>query len=86
MENRLPPGTEVVTVEIENPSSDWSENALASRRFGIPGMVIGHHDSHGLCYAIAHFRSGMQGGDSFISYYDPEELKVTKRPVAWIED
>ncbi len=78
------PGTKVLTVEIENPSTDWTAEAHVARRFGMRGMVIGHHDSHGLCYVVAHFRSGREGGDSSIGCYDPEELKVLEVPAGWI--
>lgn len=82
----LRPGTEVVTVKSDNPSTDWTADAQAKRTFGIPGIVIGHHDSHGLCYEVAHFRSGAEEGASFIAAYDPDELVVRdKEPKFRIE-
>jgi len=74
----LQPGTKVVTVKSNTPSADWTPEAEALRTFGIPGIVIGHHDSHGLCYEVAHFRSGSERGSSFIAPYDPDELSVEK--------
>lgn len=72
----LNPGTKVKVINLF--SRDFTEDVLHNREKGLgkQGYVIGHHDSHGLCYCVAHFQSGRSGGDSFISYYDPEELEA----------
>jgi len=76
----LPPGTQVETINAGS-SDDWTEEAKRTRRFGVKGIVIGHHDSHGLCYCVAHFRSGLEGGNSTIAYYEPQELRVLAMPI-----
>lgn len=63
-------GTSVITKRTEIPTSDWTEEAIAARRFGVRGIVIQHHDSHGLCYKVRH------EDDETIGCYEPEELEV----------
>jgi len=66
---RLPNGTKVLTKRKEKESLDWTLSALALRKFPIAGEIIGHHDSHGLCYVVLH-DDGTQG------YYEPDEFEV----------
>jgi len=68
----LPPisdGTRVITTQCNPDINDWSEEALATRQWGVLGSVIKHHDSHGLCYAILH-------ADGTTGYYDPTEFRA----------
>lgn len=62
-------GTRVKTVAVESPSTDWTEEGKRSRKFGITGSVITHHDSHGFCYDVRH-------DDGTDGCYDPEELEL----------
>jgi len=71
----LKAGTEILTTK-SNGSTDWVEGAEDARRWNTKGMIIGHHDSHGLVYCVAHFCSGMDGGKSSIAYYEPGEFEV----------
>lgn len=68
--DRIPNGTRVLTVEPEEISDDWTSEALVMRRFGVTGEVVGHHDSHGLCYDVRH------DDDGTIGCYDPWELQL----------
>jgi hypothetical protein len=63
-------GTWVRTTE-PNPElrNEWTEEGLEKRRWNVQGIVVGHHDSHGLCYDIRH-------EDDSIGCYDPSELEV----------
>ena len=63
-------GTEVVTTEANDAVEGWTQEALDSRRWGIAGLVIAQHDSHGLSYEVQH------GEDRSIGHYDPSELEV----------
>ena len=47
--------------------SEWTNQGLASKKWGVEGTVIAHHDSHGLSYDVRH-------EDGTIGYYDPSEL------------
>ena len=67
MEKRIENGTRVLTVQMRRPSSDWTEEALASRQWGVTGKVVGFHDSHGLTYEVRH-------RDKSIGHYEPREL------------
>lgn len=65
----LPQGTLVVTTQ-ENPAiKDWTCEARASRRWGVRGKILTHHNSHGLSYEVKHF-------DDSIGYYDPTEFRL----------
>jgi len=56
----------------ENPKvSGWTTEAKASRKWGVRGKIVAHHDSHGLSYTVRHY-------NGTIGYYDPSELKVVK--------
>ena len=48
---------------------EWTDEAWANRKWGVEGMVLMHHDSHGLCYDV-HHEDGTKG------CYDPSELEV----------
>lgn len=60
-------GALVVTIR-ENPLvTDWTEEAVRNRKWGVKGFIIGESGSHGFCYKIRH-------SDDSIAYYDPSEL------------
>ena len=48
---------------------EWTEEGWESRRWGVLGKIIRHHDSHGLCYEVWH-------ADETVGFYDPSELEV----------
>lgn len=62
-------GTLVATTQENSEVDDWSEEALASRQWGVKGKVVNHHDGHGLSYEVEH-------PDGTIGHYDPSEFKV----------
>jgi len=47
----------------------YTEEALPKRIWGVPGKIIGKHNSHGLCYDVLH-------EDGSIGTYDPDELEL----------
>ncbi|MEK7640643.1 MAG: hypothetical protein AAB389_01455 [Patescibacteria group bacterium] len=66
----IAPGTHVRTTQVNlSKLKEWTNEALAQRKWGIKGKVIGHHDSHGLCYDVLH-EDGTEG------CYDPSELAI----------
>lgn len=65
----LDPGTPVKTTRKKTADGEWTPEALASRKWGVFGRIIMHHDSHGLCYDVRH-DDGTQG------CYDPDEFAV----------
>ncbi len=46
---------------------DFNTDILLRRRPDAPGSIVGHSDSHGLCYEVRH-------DDGTRAYYDPDEL------------
>jgi hypothetical protein len=62
-------GSAVVTVQPETESTDWTGEALASRKWGVIGTIEHEHNSHGLCYRVRH-------SDGSVGYYEPRELRV----------
>jgi len=66
----ISPGTPVRTTEPNmSKRGEWTDEGWASKKWGVQGTVITHHDSHGLCYDVRH-EDGTQ------SCYDPSELDV----------
>ena len=63
-------GDPVRTIAVQNPPTDWGPEAVRSRRFGVPGVVIGFHDSHGLCFDVRH------EDDGTIGCYEARELAL----------
>lgn len=59
-------GTKVVTTVANPKIDDWNEG-VERRQWGVKGVIINHHDSHGLCYDIQH-------GDGTVGCYDPTEF------------
>lgn len=64
---RLKVGTAVRTTK-DAGRDDW-DPPRTKIRWGTTGNVIGHHDSHGLCYDVEHL-------DGTTACYDPDELRV----------
>lgn len=66
----LMPGTQVKTMEPNMElRGEWTEEGWASKKPGVNGVIIKHHDSHGLCYDVQH-------EDGSIGCYDPSELEI----------
>ncbi len=61
-------GTKVITTEV-NPKIEWTKEALSNRQWGAKGIIVMHHDSHGLYYEIQH-------EDGTIGCYDPSEFQI----------
>ncbi len=57
------------TQQNQNLRGEWTEEAQKNRKWGASGKIIGHSDSHGLCYKVLH-EDGTEG------YYDPSELEL----------
>jgi hypothetical protein len=68
----LDPGTRVRTTKASTPDGDWMPEVRAARRWGVPGTIMRHHDSHGLCYDVRH-DDGTEGS------YEPSEFEVSLR-------
>lgn len=66
----IPVGTKVTTVQVSNPSPNWTAEARARRRFGVHGVVVAIHQSYGLWYSVKHM------DDKSIGQYDPHELET----------
>lgn len=64
-------GTRVKATVRREGKGDYSDAAIGMRNFcdGRIGVVLKHHDSHGLCYGVE-FEKGT------LAFYDPEELEV----------
>lgn len=48
---------------------DWTDEGWDSKKWGMQGIVVNYHDSHGLCYEVRH-------DDGSVGSYDPSELEV----------
>lgn len=57
-----------INVDPQRIAGDWTPEAIASRKMKGKGVVQGHHDSHGLCYKVAH------DDDGTIGAYESHEL------------
>lgn len=65
-------GTRVKTTKPNMKKREgWTPEAWKERKWGVRGEIVGHHDSHGLCYTVRH-------EDGTVGYYDSSELKVFK--------
>jgi hypothetical protein len=67
----LDPGTKVKTTEPMADLRGWLPECLASRRWGVKGTILKHHDSHGLSYEVQH-------DDGTVGHYDPSELELLR--------
>jgi len=66
-------GDKVKTILTDKISDDWLPEALPKRKFGVLGVIVAEHNSHGECYEVQH-------DDGTIGSYDPWELmKVLSR-------
>jgi hypothetical protein len=72
MTEQYPPisyGTRVKTTEPNMTlRREWTDEGWASKKWGVEGVVIHHHDSHGLSYEVEH--------DGTIGHYDPSEIQI----------
>jgi len=66
--NFLVPGTKVRTLTAKH-DDQFTAEGQATRQWGVKGKVVGHHDSHGLCYVVKH-------ADGAQSVYDPDEIEA----------
>lgn len=66
----IDPGTEVKTTQPNlEMRGEWTDEGWASKKWGVQGTILTHHDSHGLCYDVRH-------EDGTVGCYDPSELEV----------
>ncbi len=63
---------EVQVRTLEPKAEDYTAEGEKRRRWGVGGVIIAHHDSHGLCYDVKH------DDDGSVGTYDPDELTFTK--------
>lgn len=71
----IDPGTKVRTTQPNlEKKLEWTTEGLASKKWGVRGTVLTHHDSHGLCYDVRH-EDGTKG------CYDPSELEVDAKGI-----
>ena len=72
--DKYPPiaaGTLVTTTQPNMAlRKEWTQEAWEARKWRVSGVVITHHDSHGLCYEVRH-------ADRTVGCYDPSEIEVT---------
>ncbi len=66
-------GTQVKTTKKSTSDGEWTEEALANRKWGVKGVIIHYHDSHGLCYEVRH-------EDGTVGAYEPSEFEVLSEP------
>jgi hypothetical protein len=64
-------GDRVETVRPDVESDDWTQEAMASRRWGVTGSIVREHNSHGLCYRVRH-------DDGSHGVYEARELRVLR--------
>ena len=62
-------GIRVRTTNKKTADKEWTPEGLISRKWGVTGTIIMHHDSHGLCYDVLH-DDGTEG------CYEPTEFQV----------
>lgn len=58
---------DVVTAETLT-GRGYTPEAIAKRRPGVRGVIIGESNGHGSCYQVQHISDGST------AYYDPDEL------------
>ena len=69
----IDPGTEVKTTQPNmEKRHEWTEEGWASKKWGVRGRILRHHDSHGLYYDVRH-EDGTEG------CYDPSEFEVIRQ-------
>lgn len=68
----IDPGTEVRTTQPNmDKRREWTEEDWARKKWGARGIILRHHDSHGLCYDVRH-------ENGTVGCYDPSEFEVVK--------
>jgi hypothetical protein len=83
-EAELNPRVEVRTLEPK--AYDYTDEGEKKRKWGVTGIIIAHHNSHGLCYDVKHHNShGLcydvkHDDDNSVGTYDPDELEFTGGP------
>lgn len=65
-------GLKVRTVKSEQEAQDWTEEALATRRWGVVGKITSISNRHGLVYTVEH-------KDGSTSFYEEHELEEAGR-------
>lgn len=65
----LDPDTRVRTTSKSTADDEWTPGALMARKWGVAGVIVRHHDAHGLCYDVRH-DDGTEG------CYDPTEFDI----------
>ncbi|MEK7498413.1 MAG: hypothetical protein AAB611_00975 [Patescibacteria group bacterium] len=48
---------------------EWTDEGWASKKWGVRGKILTHHDSHGLSYEVLH-------DDYTVGHYDPSEIEI----------
>ena len=71
--NTYPPFSPGILVKTTLPNmvlrKEWTDEAWNERKWGVVGVILTHHDSHGLFYEVRH-------EDRTKGCYDPSELEV----------
>ena len=66
----IDPGTAVKTIQPNwDKREEWTDDGWTKRKWGVQGVILTHHDSHGLCYDVRH-------SDGTVGCYDPSEFTV----------
>jgi AMMECR1 domain-containing protein len=60
---------EVQVRTLEPKADNYTDEGVKKRKWGVNGVIIAHHNSHGLCYDVRH-------EDGSIGTYDPNELEL----------
>jgi|APSaa5957512576_1039674.scaffolds.fasta_scaffold51546_3 hypothetical protein len=69
MTDRLTNGQPVRTTESKADLNGWTAEGVANRRWGVLGVVVAHHDAHGLTYEVRFL-------DDSIGFYQQDELEI----------
>lgn len=68
----LKPGTIVKTTQLDEiATKGYMKEYLLRKKWGQLGVILTHHDAHGLCYEVRHL-------DGEIAYYEPTELECSR--------
>jgi hypothetical protein len=59
----------VVQTLLPLDTAEFYPEVQSSRKWGVKGVIIASHDSHGLCYEVEH-------EDGTIGAYTPREIKL----------
>jgi hypothetical protein len=73
----LDPGTKVETTQPNmSLREEWSDAAWSQRLWGVIGVIVTHHDAHGLFYDVRH-------EDGTVAGYDPTEFEVLRESIEY---